>query len=108
MKHCFTEGNDFVFKESENGSYFFIVEQGRAEVLSSYNIKKTLKRSDPFGELALMYRAPRSASVYCPEKSFFWTLDAKTFQDVLRTLKVSQFQENKKILQRTKFFGSCL
>ena len=105
MKHCFTEKNDFVFKESEHGSYFFVVEQGRAEIFSSYNIKKALKRGDCFGELALMYRAPRSAGVYCPEKTSFWALDAKTFQDVLRTIKVAQFQENKKILQRTKFFG---
>lgn len=108
MKHCFTERNDYVFKESEQGSYFFIIEQGRAEIHSSYNIKKTLKRGDHFGELALMYRAPRSAGIYCPEKTFFWALDAKTFQDVLRTIKVSHFQENKKILQRAKFFGTAI
>ena len=44
--------------------------------------KKTLKSPDVFGELALLYNAPRSASIKCETKTTFWVIDRTTFKSV--------------------------
>lgn len=106
MRYCYTEKNDFVFKEGEPGSYFFVIEQGTVEVQKSFKTIRTLENGSSFGDLSLLYSAPRSTSIYCPEKSYFWALEIRVFQQVLRNIKTNQFIENRKVLNNVKFFGS--
>jgi CRP-like cAMP-binding protein len=39
-----------------------------------------------FGELALLYSAPRSASIKALKSSFFWFIDRKTFKEFIKTI----------------------
>ena len=42
-------------------------------------VVRQLKSGDVFGELALLYNAPRSASCRAVEQAYLWGLDRKTF-----------------------------
>lgn len=73
---------EFIFKQGDKASCFFIIEQGKVDVFIGDVHKKTLNRGEGFGELALLYNAPRSASIQCQENTFFWVLERKTFKQV--------------------------
>lgn len=105
MVYCTTEKHKFVFMEGEIGSYFFIIDDGKAQVMKNNVVLKELSRGNFFGDLALVYCAARSASIYCPIKTNFWVLETQRFQEILRNIKTNQFVLNKKILNQIKFFG---
>ena len=52
-----------VFSEGEAGDGYYIVRQGEAEVASAGTVLRRLGRGDGFGELALLFGRPRSATV---------------------------------------------
>lgn len=49
--------------QGDNATSFFILERGNMEVIVNEKTKRELKAGDGFGELALLYNAPRSAAV---------------------------------------------
>lgn len=59
--------NEFVIKEGDNGDVLYIVESGELSCTKVIDGKETyLKNFNPgdvFGELALLYNAPRAASI---------------------------------------------
>lgn len=62
------EPGDTVFREGEPGRHVYVVKSGTLEVFrqGTDGATETLKRlgpSDPFGEMALLRRAPRNASI---------------------------------------------
>ena len=52
-----------VFSEGDAGDGYYIVRQGEAEVASGGAVLRRLSRGDGFGELALLFGRPRSATV---------------------------------------------
>ena len=106
MTQGYTKAKEYVFEEGDSGSYFFIIEEGQVEVRKGGKVIKSLGRGDYFGDLALLYSAPRSASCYCTTHSTFWILQTRKFQEVLRTIKTNQFISNRKVLNNVKFFGN--
>ena len=60
----------FVFKEGDIADYFYVIEEGQVEIIKhnpdeTETILAVLKAGDSFGEMGLMQKAPRSASVRC-------------------------------------------
>lgn len=83
MFYCHTPGGDFVFKEGDKASCFFIIDKGQVLVdLPSAKKQKEMGKKQSFGELALLYNAPRSATIRCLEDTYFWAIDRKTFRKV--------------------------
>eukprot|EP01084_Bolivina_argentea_P256446 431770_1 len=81
---------DNIIMEDDDGHYFYIVAVGSCDVyIKTKNDGKvpvrTLQVGDSFGELALMYNAPRSATVRAgdggPVK--VWALDRSTFRSTI-------------------------
>ena len=67
--------------------------------------KKFLKVGDGFGELALLYNAPRSASIRATENSLLWGIDRVTFRNVVQDLITKEYSENRKFIDAVAFFG---
>ncbi|MEK9727959.1 MAG: cyclic nucleotide-binding domain-containing protein, partial [Candidatus Margulisiibacteriota bacterium] len=60
----------FIFKEGDIADYFYVIEEGEVEIVKenpdkTESILAVLKAGDSFGEMGLMQKAPRSASVRC-------------------------------------------
>jgi CRP-like cAMP-binding protein len=49
-------------------------------------VKKSLHSGDGFGELALLYSSPRSASIKAIKASFLWYIDRTTFRRSISSL----------------------
>ena len=45
---------------------------------------KSYEQGDSFGELALLYNAPRAATVKCKKDSLLWVLDRETFNYIVK------------------------
>ncbi|KAI8915982.1 cyclic nucleotide-binding-like protein [Gorgonomyces haynaldii] len=70
------------------GDYFYVVEEGALDVFVSRNGAPKVKVTDygpngSFGELALMYNAPRAATVIATKDCTLWALDRVTFRRIL-------------------------
>lgn len=63
MFYCTVPDGQFVFKQGDEGTTYFMIERGQCQIIINGDLKKTLKSGEAFGELALLYNAPRSASV---------------------------------------------
>ncbi|KAM3137532.1 hypothetical protein pb186bvf_010322 [Paramecium bursaria] len=106
MFYCATSDGQFVFKQGEKASSYFLIERGQCQIIINDEIKKVLKQGDPFGDLALLYNAPRSASVKAVGDCGFWAIDRNTFRRVIEDISLRDYETNKDFIQKVKFFDS--
>lgn len=64
--------------------------------------KKILERGSSFGELALLYNAPRSAGLKAAVDCVVWGIHRQTFKTVLREMNNKEKTEIKEILNQIK------
>lgn len=94
--------NDPVIKQGDDGEELFIVSSGKLKCSKVFPGKseetflKTYLSGEVFGELSLMYNAPRAASITAEEESILFSLDRDTFNHIVK---------NATIKQREKFDG---
>ncbi|KAF2249698.1 camp-dependent protein kinase A regulatory subunit [Trematosphaeria pertusa] len=84
-----------VIQQGDVGDYFYVVEKGAFDIYVNKSGKLeagpdglgskvgTVGPGGSFGELALMYNAPRAATVVSAEQSTLWALDRVTFRRIL-------------------------
>jgi cAMP-dependent protein kinase regulator len=84
-----------VISQGDVGDYFYVVENGAFDIYVNKSGKLetgadglgakvgSVGPGGSFGELALMYNAPRAATVMSSEKSTLWALDRVTFRRIL-------------------------
>lgn len=88
------EAGSEIIKQGAEGDMFFIVESGVCDI-EIENVGKVMEipcpsKEDPtvlrryFGELALLYDAPRAATVKARDAVKTWGLDRKTFKSILQ------------------------
>jgi len=66
-----------------DGDYFYIVQDGELDVIIHGVTVQTLYKGDSFGELALLYFAPRAATVRTTTHSTLWVVDRCHFKQIL-------------------------
>lgn len=96
-----------VCKQGENGDAFYIVRNGRVGVwvkkgFFSFSRKiAELKEGDFFGEMSLVTREPRNATITCEEPSRFYVLTSGNFQYVLKKNPAFKEELNQIVEMRT-------
>lgn len=77
-----------VITEGEDGDVLYVLESGELDCSKILDGKdtylKTFKPGDVFGELALLYNAPRAASIKSKTESLLWVLDRSTFNNIVK------------------------
>lgn len=87
-KH-YKEG-ETVIEQGEQGDVLFLIEKGQLDCYKVFNKsegKKFLKVYNPgetFGELALLYNAPRAATIIAKTDCVLWALDRETFNNIVK------------------------
>lgn len=74
---------DVIIKQGSVGDEFFVVERGSVDVFVNNEKCTTLKAPCAFGELALMYNAPRAATITCASEGVLWVTQRMTFRKTL-------------------------
>jgi CRP-like cAMP-binding protein len=68
-----------VVTQGEEGDRFFVVADGELDVIADGTHVATLQRGDGFGEIALMYDVPRTATVRTRKAARLYALDREDF-----------------------------
>jgi cAMP-dependent protein kinase regulator len=88
VEETIIEKGKTVIKQGDAGDFMFVIESGALDCLVTKDgtevVVKTCEAGDAFGELALLYNAPRAASVQAKEASVCWKLDRETFNYIVK------------------------
>lgn len=107
---------DKVIQQGDHGDTLFLVDSG------SLDCFKLLKQDDKeatylkvylpgeaFGELALLYNAPRAATIIAKENCVLWALDRETFNFIVKDAAIRKREKYEKFLKSVeilKTFGN--
>ncbi|OMJ92540.1 hypothetical protein SteCoe_4672 [Stentor coeruleus] len=107
----FTQGS-VVIQQGEEGNELFVVESGKLECKKTFNQQdepKFLKFYQPgeaFGELALLYNAPRAATIKAVNESKCWCLDRETFNHIVKDSAAKKRERYEKFLEGVEVLKS--
>jgi len=82
--------NDTVIKQGDAGAVLFVVEAGQLDCYKTFpgeeepKYLKTYEPGEAFGELALLYNAPRAATIVGKTDSVLYELDRDTFNHIVK------------------------
>jgi hypothetical protein len=68
-----------VVQQGDLGDRFYVIADGEFEVVRDARVATTRRRGEGFGEIALMYEVPRTATVRALTDSKLYTLDREAF-----------------------------
>jgi cAMP-dependent protein kinase regulator len=106
------EAGENVIVQGENGDVFYLLEDGAVDVY----IKKgdadevkvhTYKPGDAFGELAIMYNAPRAATCRASETSKLWSLDRLSFKVIVVAAAMLKREMYAGFLEKVPILETC-
>lgn len=99
----------FIFTEETRPSSFFIIDTGKLAVVIQGSEKKILARGVGFGELALLYNKPRSASIGVKSKKvFMWGLSRVNFRIISEKFIVETYKKVRKFVEEVELFKNLL
>lgn len=84
------KSGEVVIKQGEKGEVLYVVEEGQLECHKLFDgdsepkFLKMFQPGDAFGELALLYNAPRAATITAHTDCVLWELDRETFNHIVK------------------------
>ena len=60
-----TQPKGYIFQQGDMGTCFFIILEGTVSTEIDGKVIRKLSKGETFGELALLFRSPRTASIRC-------------------------------------------
>ncbi len=106
-----TDG-DVIINQGDDGDNFYCIDMGIVEIFidspktGKRNLVRTCEDGDAFGELAIMYNAPRAASCIAKGNVRLWALDRVSFQVILMKTTIAKRKNMVDILLNIPVF--CL
>lgn len=75
--------NEIVYHQGDRSDRFYMVKCGTFELYRNNELWKTFVDKGGFGELALLYAAPRTCTVKAVTKGLLWQLDRLCFRSIV-------------------------
>lgn len=101
------KNEEYIFRQGDEASCFFIIADGECIVEVGSDTRRTLHSGDGFGELALLYNAPRSASIKASSPLVsFWGIERKVFRNIIEENAKKNWVDNKKNLEKVPLFSN--
>lgn len=99
-----------IIQQGDQGNLFFILETGVVDVFVKKNDKETkvhtYKDGDAFGQLALLYNAPRAATCKATSDVKLWTLDRTSFKVLVAGAAMRKREMYSSFLSQVKLLQS--
>lgn len=106
-----SEGEN-VITQGESGDCLYVVESGQLDCTKHFTPDgeekhlKTYIPGEAFGELALLYNAPRAATIRAKENCELWVLDRETFNNIVKTAAQKKRDKYSQILKKVEILQS--
>lgn len=95
-----------VIEQGAVGDYFYIVESGQFDCFIDHKKVTSYGPGGSFGELALMYNAPRAASIVAVNDGRLYALDRITFRSILMENTARKRRMYERFLEEIPLFKS--
>jgi cAMP-dependent protein kinase regulator len=102
------EPSQVVIKEGDDGDYLYVVEKGKLQCSKIFpgNTEPTnlivYEPGGAFGELALLYNAPRAATITAIDECLLWGLDRNTFNNIVKDAAVKKREMYDEFLKKVE------
>jgi len=94
---------DTIIKQGDRGDAFYVLENGTVEFhVATRGCVGSCSTGRGFGELALMYNTPRSASCIAQTECTAWTIDRATFRSILAKHAKKRALSYKELLKQVR------
>jgi len=106
MEEKKTFKNEIVIKEGDEGDCLYVVASGTLSCTKIFkgNTEPTfLKRyeaGEAFGELALLYNAPRAATITSDDECLLYALDRSTFNHIVKDAAIRKREKYETFLKK--------
>lgn len=99
---------DVVITQGDTGDFYYMVSAGTADIsVNGKGVVLSIRTGSGFGELALLYDAPRAASVVVTSPTLeAWALDRETFQHVTISHVAAKRRQYEAFLSRVPVFAT--
>ena len=99
--------NTVLINQGEQGDNMYVVASGTFTVHVNSSHVKDVGVSDVIGELALIYQAPRAATVMCgSQNGSVWALDRKVFRNLIAQVAAQAAGEKAEMLSKVSLLES--
>ncbi|OQR81698.1 cGMP-dependent protein kinase [Thraustotheca clavata] len=99
------EGED-VITQGDEGNLFYVLECGTCQVLVNDEPVAYYIGGQAFGELALLYNAPRAATVKATSCCTLWSINRAVFRKILTTAEMQSQKARLAFLKRVDFLSN--
>ncbi|CAD8127332.1 unnamed protein product [Paramecium sonneborni] len=113
MEEKHYQQNEWVIKQGDDGNELYIVYSGELKCFKTMNLQDTepkfLKEyvpGDMFGELALLYNAPRAASIQAKNDALLFALDRSTFNNIVKDATIKRREQYEEVLSKVELLQS--
>lgn len=104
--------DDKVIEQGESGDVLYLIEFGNLDCFKVFSkgeqqtYLKTYGPGEAFGELALLYNAPRAATIIAKEDCLLWSLDRETFNHIVKDASMKKREKYEKFLKCVEILKS--
>lgn len=95
-----------IIEQGAIGDFFYIVSSGDIDCFVNGQNVTSYQRGGSFGELALMYNAPRAATLKSTTYTVLWALDRITFRSILMENNAHKRKMHEEFLEGVPLFKS--
>lgn len=86
---------DYIFHQGDVGTCFFLILEGEVDIEIEEKKVRTLKPGDTFGELALLFRSPRTASAKAVSSDvLFLVVKPLIYKKTLKKMRMEEQYKN--------------
>lgn len=105
------KSGEVIIRQNDYGDKLFLIESGTAKFTKTNSTSEEVEflckmtSGECFGELALMYNAPRAATVTAESDMELWALDRETFNRIVKDAVRLKREKYDKMLQGVSLFA---
>ena len=92
-----------IIKQGDAGDFFYVIYKGTVNFIVNEKIVGSGAEGDSFGELSLLYKTPRAATVKATAPCTVYRVDQKVFRYILQQQTVAAVNEKTEILKQVSF-----
>ena len=101
-----------IITQGEEGDVLYLVDSGELDCEKVFKAGdkptylKTYKPGESFGELALLYNAPRAATIRAKTDSVLWALDRECFNNIVKDAAMKKREKYENTLKKVEILKS--
>lgn len=98
------EAGETIIEEGDDGDFFYVIDNGDVDCFRGKKMIYQYRGSGAFGELAIMYNAPRAATCKAATQVACWTLERRAFKALTMSSTIAQRAKHREFLNQVDLF----